>query len=355
MSVTRFRLAVSLAALLGLAGCATRPVNPPITHVDPNAGYTFQTRQKHFKSQENLVVLAFSGGGTRAAAFSYGVLEFLRRTEVTTPNGQGPPARRRRCHHRRVGRQLHRIGLRSLRRQAVRRLRAALPQAQRPGRAPRPHHQSGLLGRPVVDGLGSLRTGGPALRRDPVQRCDLRRPRPRRRSVHHGVGHRHLDWRPGGLPAEHIQRTVLGSQCRAAVPRRCGIVCRARGALRRHDQQLRRHLQLRRSGLGQDVYPVRESAAAGGARDTRAEGSRDLHRQRPSPVHPSRGRRRVRQRGHARRARCAADPRSLARRGPADTARPRAQDHRLRRQLAVVASHQLGSNRRRRPARWTSC
>ena len=88
MSVTRFRLAVSLAALLGLAGCATRPVNPPITHVDPNAGYTFQTRQKHFKSQENLVVLAFSGGGTRAAAFSYGVLEFLRRTEVTTPKGK---------------------------------------------------------------------------------------------------------------------------------------------------------------------------------------------------------------------------------------------------------------------------
>jgi NTE family protein len=89
MAVTRFRLAVSLAALLGLAGCATRPVNPPITHVDPNAGYTFQTRQKHFKSQENLVVLAFSGGGTRAAAFSYGVLEFLRRTEVTTPRGKG--------------------------------------------------------------------------------------------------------------------------------------------------------------------------------------------------------------------------------------------------------------------------
>ena len=30
----------------------------------------------------------FSGGGTRAAAFSYGVLEFLRRTEVTEAQGQ---------------------------------------------------------------------------------------------------------------------------------------------------------------------------------------------------------------------------------------------------------------------------
>ena len=77
------------AVLLLLGGCATRPVNPPLKEVDANAGYTFQTRQKHFKSQETLVILAFSGGGTRAAAFSYGVLEFLQRTEVTTPKGKG--------------------------------------------------------------------------------------------------------------------------------------------------------------------------------------------------------------------------------------------------------------------------
>ena len=70
-----------------LGGCATRPINPPITQANLETGYTFQTRQKHFKSQENLVVLAFSGGGTRAAAFSYGVLEFLRRTEVVGPKG----------------------------------------------------------------------------------------------------------------------------------------------------------------------------------------------------------------------------------------------------------------------------
>ena len=88
MMTTRLLTATALAALLGLAGCATRPVNPPITQVDPSGGYTFQTRQKHFKSQETLVVLAFSGGGTRAAAFSYGVLEFLNKTEVATPNGE---------------------------------------------------------------------------------------------------------------------------------------------------------------------------------------------------------------------------------------------------------------------------
>lgn len=88
MSTQRFLLATSFAALLGLAGCATRPVNPPISQVDPSGGYTFQTRQSHFKSQDTLVVLAFSGGGTRAAAFSYGVLEFLHRTEVAAPSGE---------------------------------------------------------------------------------------------------------------------------------------------------------------------------------------------------------------------------------------------------------------------------
>jgi NTE family protein len=81
-------VALSIAALLLLlGGCATRPVNPPLTYIDPDSGYTFQTRQKHFKSQDNLVILAFSGGGTRAAAFSYGVLEFLRRTVVIGPQG----------------------------------------------------------------------------------------------------------------------------------------------------------------------------------------------------------------------------------------------------------------------------
>jgi NTE family protein len=74
-----------LALLLLLGGCATRPINPPITQVDPRAGYRFELRQAAQK--ENLVVLAFSGGGTRAAAFSYGVLEYLRNTEIVGPKG----------------------------------------------------------------------------------------------------------------------------------------------------------------------------------------------------------------------------------------------------------------------------
>ena len=70
-----------------LAACASRPINVPITEVNRNSGYRFTTRQLHDHDRENLVILAFSGGGTRAAAFSYGVLEELRRTEIVGAQG----------------------------------------------------------------------------------------------------------------------------------------------------------------------------------------------------------------------------------------------------------------------------
>jgi NTE family protein len=88
MNRLRLLLPVALAALLALGGCATRPVNPPIAQADPDTGYRFATRQAYLKAPETLVILAFSGGGTRAAAFSYGVLEFLRRTEIVRANGE---------------------------------------------------------------------------------------------------------------------------------------------------------------------------------------------------------------------------------------------------------------------------
>src|SRR5206468_12294905 len=58
-----------------------------IKETDPGAGYRFEARQALQKDKENLVILAFSGGGTRAAAFSYGALEALRRIEVVGPKG----------------------------------------------------------------------------------------------------------------------------------------------------------------------------------------------------------------------------------------------------------------------------
>jgi NTE family protein len=83
--------ALAFAALL-VAGCATttsRPVNPPIVKADPRTGYRLETRPPA-NLADTVVILAFSGGGTRAAAFSYGVLEELRRTPVVV---HGKPSR----------------------------------------------------------------------------------------------------------------------------------------------------------------------------------------------------------------------------------------------------------------------
>jgi NTE family protein len=74
--------------LLVLAGCATRPVNPPATHFDADKAYRIERKSENAEDHATLVILAFSGGGTRAAAFSYGVLETLRDMEVTTKSGR---------------------------------------------------------------------------------------------------------------------------------------------------------------------------------------------------------------------------------------------------------------------------
>lgn len=84
MNELRLTLAAVLAALLALAGCASRPINEPIAQVDPQSGYRWNLLVEKIPNNDphTLFVLAFSGGGTRAAAFSYGVLEELRRTEI---------------------------------------------------------------------------------------------------------------------------------------------------------------------------------------------------------------------------------------------------------------------------------
>jgi NTE family protein len=71
-----------LAVLLLASGCAHYPLNAPLTAPRPAAGYRFENAVIQTNSNDTLVVLAFSGGGIRAAALSYGVLLELANTEV---------------------------------------------------------------------------------------------------------------------------------------------------------------------------------------------------------------------------------------------------------------------------------
>jgi NTE family protein len=86
MTFSRVSPSLVVAFLLLLSSCATRQVNPPIAKYNPSNLQQFQ-KQWHRGDQQDLVILAFSGGGTRAAAFSYGVLETLRRIEIVTKAG----------------------------------------------------------------------------------------------------------------------------------------------------------------------------------------------------------------------------------------------------------------------------
>jgi NTE family protein len=63
-------------------GCAHYPVNQPIKEVRLDAGYRAATMKTPENSDSLLLYLTFSGGGMRAAALSYGVLEELRKTEI---------------------------------------------------------------------------------------------------------------------------------------------------------------------------------------------------------------------------------------------------------------------------------
>ena len=88
MTSPLFRHAGALLILLVLSACATRPINAPVTQVPDDKIYSFEKKGQTEAQAKTLVALAFSGGGTRAAAFSYGVLETLNRTEFINTNGK---------------------------------------------------------------------------------------------------------------------------------------------------------------------------------------------------------------------------------------------------------------------------
>ena len=78
------RYGTLLMAVLAAAGCIHAPLNAPkIAATNAIPEYSFRNRVPASVNRgETLFLVAFSGGGTRAAAMAYGVLEELRRTVV---------------------------------------------------------------------------------------------------------------------------------------------------------------------------------------------------------------------------------------------------------------------------------
>lgn len=81
-------LYLPIGLLVFAAGCAGHYVNQPITDTKANDAYYETNPDLGGVTDDIHVVLAFSGGGTRAAAMSYGVLKSLSQIKVQSAQGE---------------------------------------------------------------------------------------------------------------------------------------------------------------------------------------------------------------------------------------------------------------------------
>jgi NTE family protein len=82
-------IAMILAIFLA-AGCSFYRVNPPLARNDLQPGYGYRYRNlaqtAPGNTERNFIIVTMSGGGTRAAAFAYGVIEEMNQSQID-PSG----------------------------------------------------------------------------------------------------------------------------------------------------------------------------------------------------------------------------------------------------------------------------
>ena len=90
MRVRHSVLSISVVCLsLIFSACANlSTVDKPLSQWRPEMGKDFLKQAAGERSGEILVLVSFSGGGTRAAAFAYGTLKALSATRIMTENGE---------------------------------------------------------------------------------------------------------------------------------------------------------------------------------------------------------------------------------------------------------------------------
>jgi len=80
--LNRYITIIGLALLIHLTACVSRyPLNNPMVSMDAVQDFSLEDKSDN-RSDELLLILTFSGGGTRAAAFAYGVLQTLADTPI---------------------------------------------------------------------------------------------------------------------------------------------------------------------------------------------------------------------------------------------------------------------------------
>ena len=85
-SVLRLVSAGLLALVLTACVTIERPINPRLERAEPSYGYRWGNKPVATGNDpETLLIVSFSGGGMRAAAFAYGVLEEMHRTRLQRP------------------------------------------------------------------------------------------------------------------------------------------------------------------------------------------------------------------------------------------------------------------------------